>query len=48
VVIGTPIDLSRVIRIEKPHTRVFYNLQEIGHPTLTDVLEEFLAEKGLA
>ncbi|HEX9013990.1 MAG TPA: cyclic 2,3-diphosphoglycerate synthase [Anaerolineaceae bacterium] len=47
VVIGTPIDLGRLIRIEKPTTRVFYDLQEIGHPTLTDVLEEFTARMGL-
>jgi predicted GTPase len=45
VVIGTPIDLSRIINIEKPFTRVYYNLQEIGHPNLTDVLQEFIGEK---
>jgi predicted GTPase len=42
VVIGTPIDLGRIININKPHTRVYYNLQEIGRPTLTDVLQDFL------
>jgi len=41
VVIGTPIDLSRVIQINKPHTRVKYNLQEIGSPSLEDVLASF-------
>lgn len=45
VVIGTPIDLSRIINIEKPFTRVYYNLEEIGHPNLTDVLKEFIREK---
>jgi len=40
VVIGTPIDLRRVIHINKPSTRVFYDLQEIGSPTLEDVLKE--------
>ncbi len=40
VVIGTPIDLRRVIKINKPSTRVFYDLQEIGAPTLEDVLKE--------
>jgi len=38
VVIGTPIDLSRVLRIAKPTQRVRYELQEIGQPTLVDVL----------
>ncbi len=48
VVIGTPIDLSRFIRISKPYTRVFYNLQEIGRPTLVDVLEDFVNSHNLA
>jgi predicted GTPase len=39
VVIGTPIDLTRVIKIEKPSTRVRYELQEIGQPTLEDLLK---------
>jgi predicted GTPase len=38
VLIGTPIDLGRIIHIDKPHTRVFYELQEIGRPTLEDAL----------
>lgn len=44
VVIGTPIDLSRVINIKKPFTRVYYDLQEIGEPNLEGVLNEFLKE----
>jgi predicted GTPase len=47
VVIGTPIDLSRIIQIEKPATRVYYNLQEIGRPDLNDVLDEFVQRQGL-
>ncbi|MCS6908681.1 MAG: cyclic 2,3-diphosphoglycerate synthase [Anaerolineales bacterium] len=39
VLVGTPIDLSRVIRIEKPFQRVRYELQEIGQPTLQDILQ---------
>jgi len=39
VVIGTPIDLTRVITIDKPSTRVRYELQEIGQPTLEDLLK---------
>lgn len=38
VVIGTPIDLTRLVRITKPTVRVRYELQEIGRPTLADVL----------
>ncbi|MCH8024473.1 MAG: GTPase [Candidatus Marinimicrobia bacterium] len=38
VIIGTPIDLRRVIKFSKPTTRVTYRLQEIGRPTLEDVL----------
>ncbi len=47
VVIGTPIDLNRIIKINKPVTRVYYDLQEIGKPDLTDVLEEFIAKNDL-
>jgi predicted GTPase len=47
VVIGTPIDLSRVIKIKKPHTRVFYDLQSIGEPSLEQAVEAFLIKRGL-
>jgi len=47
VVIGTPIDLNRVIKINKPNTRVYYDLQEIGSPNLDDVLDEFVKKHGL-
>ena len=39
VLIGTPIDLKRVIKINKPAQRVRYELQEIGQPTLEDLLK---------
>jgi predicted GTPase len=45
VVIGTPIDLSRVINIKHPHTRVYYDLQSIGEPTLKNVMDEFVKTK---
>ena len=48
VVIGTPIDLARIVKIDKPHTRVFYNLQEIGEPDLDGILSEFVNKHGLA
>lgn len=41
VVVGTPIDLSRLIDIKKPNTRVYYELQEIGTPNLGEILSEF-------
>ena len=41
VVIGTPIDLRRIIKINKPAVQVGYSLQEIGHPTIADVLQDF-------
>ncbi|MCU0280694.1 MAG: cyclic 2,3-diphosphoglycerate synthase [Acidimicrobiia bacterium] len=47
VVIGTPIDLARVIRIDRPRARVFYDLEEIGTPNLAGLLGEFLARHGL-
>jgi predicted GTPase len=47
VVIGTPIDLGRIIKINKPSTRVYYELQEIGLPNLVGVLDEFVKEQKL-
>jgi predicted GTPase len=43
VLIGTPIDLRRVIELDKPALRVTYRLQELGEPTLA----ELLAERGI-
>ncbi len=47
VIIGTPIDLSRIIKINKPVTRVYYDLQEIGKPDLDDVLTDFVKDHNL-
>ena len=47
VVIGTPIDLNRIINITKPNTRVFYDLQEIGEPDLDGILDDFVAKHNL-
>lgn len=38
VLVGTPIDLTRILKINKPSQRVRYELQEIGQPTLEDIL----------
>ena len=42
VVIGTPIDLNRIVKIKKPTVRVQYELQEIGEPNLEQLLARFL------
>jgi predicted GTPase len=47
VVIGTPIDLTRVININKPNTRVFYDLQSIGKPSFEEAVEQFLITEGI-
>lgn len=47
VIIATPIDLSRIIRIDKPSTRVYYDLQEIGLPNLSQVIDEFVRKYNL-
>ena len=43
VIIGTPIDLRRICKIKQKSTRVGYELQEIGEPTLKGILTEFVA-----
>ena len=42
VVSGTPIDLTKVVKINKPLINVKYELQEIGKPDLTDILAKFV------
>lgn len=42
ILIATPVDLRRLIQLPRPGTRVRYELQEIGHPTLEEVLRELL------
>ena len=42
VLVATPIDLNRIINIRKPNTRVYYDLQEIGDPNLSQVMDEFV------
>jgi len=47
VVIATPIDLSRIVKINKPTVKIGYELQEIGSPTLEDVLNDFIVKFNL-
>jgi predicted GTPase len=43
VLIGTPIDLGRILKLKKPSQRVRYELQEIGQPTLESILRQRLS-----
>jgi predicted GTPase len=45
VIVATPIDLSRLIKVDKPVQRVRYELQEIGQPTLTELLTAKFGKK---
>ncbi len=47
VIVATPIDLARIAKIDKPWTRVRYELQEIGRPTLNDVLDSRAKALGI-
>lgn len=47
VIIGTPIDLSRIIKINKPSTRVHYELKEVSQPNLEGILKDFIKEHKL-
>jgi len=47
VIIGTPIDLNRIVKINKPNTRVYYDLQEIGSPDLQEILTDFIQKHQL-
>ncbi len=42
IIIGTPIDLRKIINIKKPAVRVYYELEEIGRPRLLDVLNKVM------
>ncbi|WP_456408000.1 cyclic 2,3-diphosphoglycerate synthase [Caldithrix abyssi] len=42
VIIGTPIDLRKLVKLNKPAVRVTYELQEVGKPDLSDVLKKFM------
>ncbi len=47
IVIGTPVDIRKLMKLNKPATRVFYELEERTKPDLEDILVEFLKKKGL-
>ncbi|MCL1868282.1 MAG: cyclic 2,3-diphosphoglycerate synthase [Paludibacter sp.] len=47
VVIGTPIDLGRIIKIKQPTVKIGYELQEIGYPNLEGILKDFCKKHNL-
>ncbi len=47
VAVGTPIDLGRLVKIEQPTVRVTYQVEDASEPTLDDVVDAFLRERGL-
>ena len=44
VLVATPIDLARIIKVNKPHLRVTYEVQELGHPVLAELIVQFARE----
>jgi predicted GTPase len=47
VVIATPIDLNRIVKINKPTVKVSYDLQEIGSPNLQGIIDDFVQKHKL-
>jgi predicted GTPase len=47
VIIGTPMDLSRIINIKKPCTRVHYDLKEVGSPNMNEIISSFTRKHNL-
>jgi len=47
VIVGTPIDIGRLIKINKPLVRVKYSIEEIGKPNLNDLIKAFCKERGI-
>lgn len=45
VLVATPIDLARAIRLDKPSVRVRYEVEEVGEPEITYLLERFTEER---
>jgi predicted GTPase len=45
VLVATPIDLGRVIHVGKPNLRVVYEVEELNHPRLVDLLARFTRER---
>ena len=48
VLVATPIDLAHVIKLNKPHLRVTYEIEELGPPRLADLIKRFIEEHAPA
>ena len=42
IVLGTPSDISKYLKINKPVVKVSYEIKEVNEPSLEDVIEDFL------
>jgi predicted GTPase len=47
VIVGTPIDLTRIVNIQQPTVRVTYGMEDAGSPTIDEIVDGFLRERGL-
>lgn len=47
IIIGTPVDIRKIMKLNKPATRVFYEVEEKAEHTLKEVVEKFLKREGL-
>ncbi len=47
VIVGTPIDIGKLMKLNKPLIRVKYSVEEVGKPDLTDILKTFKKERGI-
>jgi predicted GTPase len=45
IVVATPVDLARLIKLPKPHCRVRYDLEEMSHPDLAEIIREFIRKR---
>lgn len=46
IIVATPVDLARLIDLPRPHCRVRYDLQEVSHPDLSEVISDFLRRRA--
>jgi len=46
IVVATPVDLARLIALPKPHCRVRYDLEEVSHPDLSEIIRDFLRKQA--
>jgi len=46
LVVGTPTDLDKLMKLEKPVVRAYYDFKEVGEPRLSDLIRAFLTKRG--